>query len=188
MRNLTTVVLGFFCLLSLEPSFAVVSPPASQVASVVGIGAAGSTASPSSLLLNQILGSNRVFTITCGGTGGQTSTNFYPCYKDGTAYAVTSGKKAYCFDQTCAGATVNLPYQLVSATAAIAENVGSLTGGVYQGGATQKYPLKCSVGTAHVPYPIAGVYVFDASSAVVYPGFQAGSTDTYQLKMNCIEQ
>lgn len=173
----------FSCLLALtltvHSAFALNAPtvPGQSAVSTNGY---DTTAGDSIYPLSALIGSGRVFTISAGDwVGSLTAGNFYPFYKDGVAYQVTSGKTAYCWGLTGkAGAASAI--QLVSATASFAYNAGSITGGVYQGGVAGKYPQVFTTAYGRVP----GTYSF---AATTYPGIQAGASNAIMAKMDCVE-
>lgn len=113
------------------------------------------------------------FTIYGGGPS-LTGPNYSPFYKNGVPYQVTAGK-TFQVVKICGGSSVGSSgYQLVSGTAAIAFNsAGVPTGAVYQGGATQQYPMTFAGGLAASTVGCYdATYVFAAST---YPGFQVQS-------------
>jgi hypothetical protein len=111
--------------------------------------------------------------------------NFYPFYKNGTQYQVTTGKTARCEQiNIIVGANTNLALQLVSSQTVYAQNAGSITSGTYQGGAVGIYAMNTS-GTANKPRVLQNIYEFIALS---YPGIQVGnSTQQYMVYLTCRE-
>lgn len=81
------------------------------------------------------------FTLYCGDTkAGLTSGSFYPCYKNGVAYAPPNGstfKSAVACDQS-QSTTIN--WQMVQDTGAAITygQAGALTAGIFQAGATTR--------------------------------------------------
>lgn len=157
-----------------------------NVSNVVGIGATGTTVNAPTAFFSIPAGA-QIFSLYAGDIqANQTATNYYPFYKNGVAYQVTAGKTAYCFNFTLAsGSTAaGVSVQLISATASFAFNANSITGGVYQFGASAKAGFVVSP-TAQTQAAWPGVYTFGAST---YPGFQAGNSQNFVLHADCYEQ
>lgn len=110
--------------------------------------------------------------------GTNTSGNSSPFYKNGVAYQVPVGKtfKAtkICINTGLASSQV----QLVSSTAAIANNdATALTGGIYQAGSAGVYPLISSKNAKeHLCY--STTYSVPASA---YFGFQGTPSDSFLI-------
>lgn len=124
----------------------------------------------------------QVFSLYVGGFS-MTGSAVYPFWKNGALYQVTSGKSAYCVNGTAAASTGSLSYQLVSSTATFA-NAGSLTGGVYQAGASAN-DVDLVGANANVPGAVPGSYVFAAST---WPGIQSGGNLVFFVHLDCFEQ
>lgn len=158
-------------------------------APILTIAAPGQQTQALSVPLSSLSGTgvNGVFSLY-GFTSSGVSANFYhPLYKNGTAYQVTAGKTAYCFNMTAAATTATSAFQLVYGTGAFtAGGSGTApTGAVYQGGQASYYPLN-SGATASVPGAAVGMYTFPASD---YVGFQNGSASvSYYIHLECYEQ
>ena len=164
------------------PSFAA-TPGAVPSVTVSAPGANTGSVSISPAMLSGT-GVNGIFSLYVGGT--LTAGNYYPLYRNGVAYQVTSGKTAYCFDITSLCTNASYSGQLFSATASFASGAASITGGVYQCGVTPGYCIVSSP-TASTTTVVPGVYSFGSGT---YPGFVAytGSTPVWQLHMDCFEQ
>lgn len=127
------------------------------------------------------------FTVYAGALSLGGSNVHYPFRKNGVLWSVTTGTKAYCKSSTVRMANANEGYQFVSATATFGDATasGSLTGGVFQCGATATY---CRLGhvTANTEVTKQEVYVFDGSAATVWPGVQfADNTSVVQASLTC---
>lgn len=70
------------------------------------------------------------------GSGGTTTNNFYPFYKNGVAYQVTAGKTFQAVKICSLSSAASTLFQLLTATSSFAFNASSVTGGVFQGGAS----------------------------------------------------
>lgn len=106
--------------------------------------------------------------------------NVYPFYKNGALYQVTAGK-TFKAVQICSwglAITAN-PYQLMSATVTFAPDAtaASLTGPVYQAGATARYPLLSgNLNGASQDWKCqSATYNFTTAT---WPGIQVGSPNT----------
>lgn len=152
----------------------------------IGLGAIGSTTSPTANvdIGNFAGGAGKfsVFSLYAGGVS-LTANNFYPFYKNGVAYQVTAGKVAYCFNHTGNSGTASQYYQLISATASFAANASSITGGVFQCGATIT-SCNTTPSSAFIYGAIPGTYQFAAST---FAGFQAFNSANFQVHLDCYE-
>lgn len=113
-----------------------------------------------------------------------TSNNFYPFYKNGTQYQVTTGKTARCEVMVySSGAGSNLQFQLVSSLTSYAQNAASITSGTYSQGAAgiSSFNTHPTAGTMKAE---AIVYEFAALS---YPGIQGLSANNYSVQLFCRE-
>lgn len=130
--------------------------------------------------------SGGAFSVYAGNAAANlTADDFYPFIKNGAVFSVSSGTKAYCFSSTDVSDGVNGRLQFVSATASFSYAATSITGGVHQSGAAARYILAGSP-TANIPVPIGNLYVFDGTSATVYPGIQVNSSSmTRAVTLNC---
>lgn len=176
----------FLILLSLfsQTAFCAAVPSGVPQISIDQIGTMGgkSAIPPSSL---SGTGVNGIFSLTAGdGSNNLTAGNFYPFYKNGVAYQVTSGKTAYCFNITLHTSAVANAAQLVSATASFAFNAGSITGGVHQAGAAGKYPMVNQAASTNNGAPQPGTYQFGATT---FPGIQSSASATCVVRMDCYE-
>jgi ribosomal protein L21 len=111
--------------------------------------------------------------------------NFYPFYKNGTQYQVTTGKTCRVEQiNLCSTANTNLELQLVSSLTSYAQNAASITSGTYQGGAVSISAMNTGP-TANVFRLFQVPYEFGALS---YPGFQAlNNTQAYRVILICRE-
>lgn len=155
----------------------------------IGLGAIGATTiAPSNIPISNpagAAGTYAVFSLFGGSDAALTSGRFYPLYKDGDAYQVTSGKTAVCFNFRGSGGTGNnLGYQIVSDSVAISFNQSSaLTSGKFQGGASSQYVLITGALSA-IKSSEPGIF---KTAATRYMGFQVGSSQVYQVSMDCYE-
>lgn len=153
-----------------------------NVTNVVNLGGINST---SNLAIPE---SNSQNYITLSSNAAGTAGNFYPLYKNGAAYQVTAGKTFY-VTKVCVMAltTANSTLQLLSATASFAYGATSLTGGVFQGGAsTPATQLPLYTGTTAGAYQCYDMsYQFAAST---YPGWESGGSVTYSIYVTGAER
>lgn len=77
-----------------------------------------------------------------GGNSAPTAGNYIPLYKDGTAYQVGSGKTFKVIKICYFNSTGAVGFQLVAATAPIANDAATITGGVYMNGVASLYPMR----------------------------------------------
>lgn len=119
------------------------------------------------------------FTIETFGDG--TANGTYPLMKNGTAYRVTNGKTFESVAMAWVSSVTHAPgagqigfFQLVSGTSAIARADTTVTGGVYQYGATRKYGSGYSA-TGIVWYAAGFRYSFTSQ---VYPGIEAAQNNS----------
>lgn len=170
----------FYLIFSLSAHGAV---PASTPS--IGIGATGALSAPPSNvpLSNPSDSAYAVFSIYAGDNSALTAGNFYPFYKNGSQYRVSSGVKAYCFNNQAFSSGATNTFQLVSSLTFYAFNAGSLTAGGYQSGAAAKYIM--ITGSISVPTTVPGIYTFDALS---YPGIQPGANAGYTIRLDCYEK
>ena len=158
-----------------------------NVSNVIGLGVAGpATSAPSAASTFMGIPSGKtVFSIHAGDLQAAASNgNYYPFYKDGVAFqAGASG--TYCFNFTLSGNTANTGTQLVSATASFAFNASSITGGVYQMGASGKTGMYTSA-AANTGFRVVqpGVYTFGANT---YGGFQAQNAQAFLMSADCYD-
>ena len=177
-----SLILSLALLIS-APSFAAYVP--ANGAPAIGLGATGAANAPlSTVPLGQVSASSQqIFSLFVGGS--MTSGNFYPLYKNGTAYQVPSGKTAYCFNIRSSSETGAIRWQIVSDTVAISWNQSSaLTSGLFQGGATAQLPLRTGT-TANVPYVNPGVFSVAQNR---YMAIQINTTLVAEFGMDCFEQ
>lgn len=171
----------FSLVFSLGASAAITPSPVPSI----GLGFAGSfgpttLVSPSQLVTGS---SKQIFSLYAGANAS--NGNFYPLYKNGTAYQVPVGKTAYCFNFNPSAATGAIRFQVVSDTVAIAfDQVAALTSGLFQGGATARYVLRNSP-TANAKQVSAGVFSIAASR---YVAVQVGFSDIFEFTMDCFEE
>lgn len=158
-----------------------------NVSNVIGLGVSGpavtSVNSPGSSI--PLPTGKTVFTIVAGDAqASATNGNYYPFYKNGVAFqAGASG--TYCFSVRLIANTANTGTQLVSATASFAYNASSLTGGVYQGGASGKSTyMNSGAGNAQSWIYQPGVYTFGANT---YGGFQAQNSQAFAMSADCYD-
>lgn len=121
------------------------------------------------------------FTLECGinPTGG----NFYRLYKNGAQYQVTAAKTCQVVAISYYAGTVNdQVFQLVSATATFADNASSLTGPVYQYGASGLYGFGAIA--TYTWYTTSQTYSFAAST---FPGVQAHNASRCGMFIICKE-
>lgn len=137
----------------------------SNVSNILSLGAAGSTAIP--LLVIPEANTQSYFTLYGGGSVNNNT--FSPFYKNGVAYQVTSGKTCKVVGVVMAASSTGAFWQLCSATAAITPNTGSLTGPVYQLGATSLVAFMASPASAGLRTSECVTYDFAQNT---YPGWQ----------------
>lgn len=169
MKTFLSLILALFL-----PLAALAGNGSGNVSNVVGlIGAqSATTVAPQVIASFGIPAGVSVFSIYAGDwTASVTSGNFYPFYKNGSAYQVSSGKTATCFNITML-INGSGSIQLMSATASFAFNASSVTGGVYQGGASGRAVITNGSFTGGIPLTIPGTYQF---TSLTYPGYQVGS-------------
>lgn len=135
--------------------------------------------------LNSLTKTAGVFEIICGDTvGGITTNNYYPCYKNGVAYAPPNGStfKAVSMCTNCA--STNCGWQVVQDNgAAITYNqVGALTTGVFLGGAATRFPWKTS-GTANTEECRTAAFQFSGSAANGQIAMQPGQGFSIGLRI-----
>jgi len=142
MRNL----ISLFLFLVLFSANVFAASGSGNVSSVGSFGGFNLSSSQINFPLSGITGSATVssqglFTITCGRFDASlVANNFYPCYRDGVAYQVTTGSSFHQLQASYVANTgVLIPFQTVSASATIAFPSVSLTGGIYESGATTIY-------------------------------------------------
>lgn len=136
-------------------------------------------------------GTYPLFTLYAGSVANATTNNYYPFYRDGTAYATPSNKKAYCKNFVAAASTSYLQYQLVTSTASITFNQSTaLTNAKYQCGADQRFCKLTTNGTANMPSPSPGSFVIGDGANATYVAFQSGSSaQNYgDMEMTCYEK
>lgn len=164
-----------------------------NVSAVIGLGAASTATAPSAVPLSNPTGGAgtfATFTLIAGDMqNALTSTNVYPFFKTptasgGTAYQVTSGKTAYCFDASVISGVTNTNVGLITDTASFAfgATVGSLTSAKFYSGGSGKYTLAASP-SANVWTKNPGIYTFPSLS---FPGIQAPGSSVVVV-LNCYE-
>jgi len=153
----------------------------------IGLGVSGpATSAPSAASAFLAIPPGRtVFTIHAGDAAASaTNGNFYPFYKDGVAFQA-GANGTLCFNITLVAGTANTGAQLVSATASFAFNASSLTGGVYQMGASGKTGfLMAATANTGFRFIQPGVYKFGANT---YGGFQAQNSASLAMSMDCYD-
>lgn len=178
MVNFLVVLLaGFF---SLTANAAVVPSGVPQI----GLGAIGTTTAPvANISLGQFTSSTQqIFSLYASGT---TASNFFPLYKNGTAYRVPNAVTAYCFNIRSSGETGGTRWQIVSDTSAITYNQSTaLAAGLFQGGASAQYVMRNGA-TANVPQANPGVFTIAQNR---YMAIQVGFSANYEVSMDCYEQ
>ena len=174
----------FLSVLSLIFAFTAHSAVVPSGVPSIGLGAASTNTANSAVSLDQLSSSTRqVFSLYAAGNA--TAGNFYPLYKNGTAYQVTAAKTAYCFNMNPSAATGAIRFQVVSDTAAITfDQSTALTSGSFMGGATARYPLRNST-TANGKQQAPGVFAIGASR---YAAVQVSFSDIFEFTMDCFEQ
>ena len=152
-----------------------------NVSNVLGIGGVSVSSAPLAPdLLVAESNTQGYFTLFAGKS--MTSGNFYILYKNGVAYQVPNGKtcKVVGVIATCSAA--NSSFQLCSATASFAEGAGTITGGVYQAGASTNAALFTGAGYAYTRFSV----LYDFASDT-YPAIQAGGSYVYNIALICKE-
>lgn len=131
--------------------------------------------------------------LTCGNYVGMTAYNFSPCYDPSSStpmsnYQVSgpSGTKTFKVLAVEGLSSTAVGYGLVTATASIGFNAGSLTGGVYYSGST-------ATATNLVTSTTASVFACSSAVGIVFPsnvfvGFQAGATQSFLIHIYGIEE
>lgn len=177
----------------LLPLAALAGNGSGNVSSVYNTGVVGTNAQPVATVpfFQDSDATYPTFTLLAGSSSVSTTNNYYPFYRDGTAYATPSNKKTYCKSLVGGGSTSYLNFQLVTSTASITFNQSAaLTSGKYWCGADQRFclVLQNSAANAHMPTP--GNFVFGDGSTVTYVGFQSNSSaQSYQMELNgCYEK
>lgn len=157
-----------------------------NVSSVIGLGPSSGLAPTSYVPLTNLAGSAGTYAVfSVYASSNATAGNFYPLYKNGTAYQVTAGKTAYCFNFAPSAATGAIRFQIVSDTAAISfDQSTALTSGLFQGGAAARYPLRNST-TANKKEIYPGTFSIGASR---YVAVQVSFSDIFEFSMDCYEQ
>jgi len=126
------------------------------------------------------------FTLICGqGFGSTLSTaSFYPCFKDGVLYKVSTGNTCHVLSATTSSSTTNTGYQLETRTDAppVGGSSASGTGAVFQQGATALYPNVTGQSKAW----LTEGFEWTAASAT-YLQIQPDSNAGYIVKLHCIE-
>lgn len=182
MKTFITLLLALWLPLS-----AFAATGSGNVSSVLGLGVAGpavtAVSNPASTI--QIPTSKAVFSIVGGDVqAAATNTNYYPFYKNGVAFQAGSSG-TFCFNFRMSGGTANTGVQLVSATAAFAYNANSLTGAVYQGGASGKTTMMVSGTVNALSWMFQpGVYTFGANT---YGGYQAENSQGFVVGADCYD-
>lgn len=152
----------------------------------VGLGAIGATTSPvMHTTLDQLesTATRQVFSLYVGGV--QSSGEYSPLYKNGTAYQVPAGKTAHCFNFRGSSATAGSAYQIVSDTAAISFSQNTaLTSGLFQGGASTQYILATG-STANQLGAAPGIFSIAAER---YAGVEFAVSESYKISMDCFEE
>jgi hypothetical protein len=132
----------------------------------------------------------QTFTLVAGSTANTVTNDYYPFYRDGTAYATPSDKKVYCKNFVGGGSTAYLGWQIVTSTAAITfAQSTALTSAKYQCGADQR-PCMATLNTAANTWsPIPGGFVGGDGATVTYLGMQAfSSAQSMIIQMICYEK
>jgi len=173
----------FLIILSL---FVSITAQAVVPSGVPSITLGGADTYPGNLVIPESnIGSTGGYFTVMAGSASEGAGDFYPFWKNGVAYQVTSGKTAYCTALMFAGGQAFNTMQLVSATATFANGASSLTGGVYYCGAAGNYCL--GSGTAANTYNPMGVS--QTFAATTWPGIQTQATgQIYSVLMSCKEQ
>ncbi len=131
----------------------------------------------------------KVFMLSTVTTVNAVANGNHPFTRDGSAtiYTVPAATSTYCFSGVYAGDTANAYWQLMSATASFTAGAtsGSLTGGIFQAGASANYFYRV-IGTLDQFYPVPMTgYRFLAGS---FPGIQSGGTTGVRVILNCFEK
>lgn len=163
-----------------------------NVSSVHSVGIVTSTGNPvaSVPFFSDSDSTSPTFWLVAGSSANAVTNDYYPFYRDGTAYSTPSNKRAYCKWVFGNSSTSNLGLQLVSSQASITfAQSAALTSPQYQCGADQRFCLFTTNQAANVPTPMTGGFVFGDGSHVTYAGFQsATSAQNYLLQMLCYEK
>lgn len=178
-------------------AFFIFSPSAKAIYSPSGLGQnlgmVSATANPTASLpfLQDSDATYQTFTLVAGSVGTNTVSNdYYPFYRDGSAYSTPSNKKVYCKDLVGGGSTNFLTFQLVTSTAAITfAQSTALTSPKYQCGADQRNCMATMNTAANTWAPTPMSFVGGDGATVTYLGFQAfTSAQSMQLQMTCYEK
>ena len=175
------LVLILSALLSLNAFSAVPSGTPS-----IGIGQASGVASPSFIGIDNPSGSNyAMFSLDTGDLGAAfTAGHFYPFFKNGAAYSVTTGKAAYCFNLAGEAQTASNYFAVMTATASFAYNAAAVSNEANWCGAAGKACRGTgSTAAAWVQHP--GIYIF--ASPNIFPGVE-GNAAAMAIHMDCYEK
>lgn len=181
-------VLGLISLLFASTAWAAVQQgPVPQVN--IGMSSDSSTSAPSggtAISINDIfLTANGSGWFTLSGGGSPGNNNFGPFWRSdsNTPYQVPSGYTTKCINIKHMANGSNVAFQLVSATAQFAIGATSLTGGVYQGGASGV--LMMLTGATGVQRSEDILYNFTQNT---WPGWQELAAATnYYIRLTCKE-
>ena len=150
----------------------------------VSTNAYGTSAGPTNISPSMLTGTgvNGIFSLHVGDSSNLVTTDFYPLYKNGVNYFVTTGHTAYCWAPLVQGVVGN-GFQFVSSTAPIPYPSTSISNGVFQGGASGKYPNLITASSAYLA--IGGNYQFGSAT---YAGIQVIGSVVLSIHMDCFEQ
>ena len=156
-----------------------------------GVGMSSATAPTLTVPPNSITGSTSVekqgcFTLTCGEGYGSTlaTASFYPCFKDGVLYKVSTGNSAHVTTIESSSSTTNTDYQFESRTDAppVGGSAASGTGAVFQTRGTALYPNPTGQSRAWLNEGF--IYTFGSAT---YPQIQVDSNAGYIVKPTVCE-
>lgn len=150
-----------------------------NVSNILNVGGAGTVPAP---LMIPEANSQGYFCLYGG--GNVTNNGFGPLVKNGVAYQVPNGKTCKVVGGIFACSAAGDTFQLCSATSTIAQQAGSLTGGVYQGGAAA---ISCIVtAAASIPTVMGITYSFAQNT---FAGWQnvASGTNYFSIILVCKE-
>ncbi len=188
MEHLLRIIFG---LLIATNAFASAIPAG---APVIGLGAVAASPAVSYIPLSNPAGGTfstpgayATFSLFGGAASTLGANDYYPLYKNGSAYKVSSGLNvgAICIDATASSYPGNsTPFQLFSNTTSFIFGATSLTGThTFQCGADQTY-CHWTGQTVNLPAIVPGMFVFPSGN---YVGFQAQAASQYAIHLDCYE-
>jgi len=143
-----------------------------NVSNVTALGGVSTTPS-----INISNGSELDYFAIYGSVSAPTAGGHFPFAKDGADYQVTTGK-TFVASVICAASSASSQlFQMVNTTAAITPDSASVTGGVYMGGAINRFPLLTAL-TA-INYQCFNTQY--RASQNTFVGFQAAGTSAYRI-------